>query len=277
MSRKILVLEDDFDLRDVLLEVLEEEGYSVQAAASSQQALRIGPQFAPDLLITDVRMAGMDGLDCLLEMRKALKGFRCIVITGYADQDAPKRAMRGDADDYLHKPFELRVLLDTVHRVLEAPAERASYQQMLTRLADGARKLWQNIDRSNAERDRERLFRSYYVGIRSGDLTLQEALHVWDRLEPLEVRRHGGEPQAEDYRLLLDTVLALCRGDYVYHDKRGADHVPRPLFQEFFRRVKAGEVSPEQLQMAPVLRTFPSGVPELLDLRSRIWADPPQD
>lgn len=275
VSRKILVLEDDFDLRDVLLEVLEEEGYTVQAAASSAQALRVGPAFAPDLLITDVRMSGMDGLACVAELRKTLRQFRCIVITGYADRDAPRRAMQGEADDYLRKPFELKTLVDTVQRVLEAPAERAGYQQMLGRLAEGARRFWQARERPQAERDREQLFRSLYVGIRSGDLTPQEALHVWDRLEPLEAM--PPETSAQDYRLLLDTVAALIREDYVYHDKRTPEMVPRPLFQEFYRRIQGGEISPEQLRLAPMLRTLSSQDPEFGALRARVWAEPAQD
>lgn len=102
----MLVLEDDVRLLEVIRETLEEAGYSSQGAATVDQAVAEFQRLPFDLVIADVRVPGQrDGLEALELMKSRRPGLRCIVITGYASEDAPARAVRLVVDDYLYKPF----------------------------------------------------------------------------------------------------------------------------------------------------------------------------
>ncbi|MEW6279803.1 MAG: response regulator, partial [Candidatus Eremiobacterota bacterium] len=137
----VLVLEDDATLRELILESLEEEGFRVRGAANAREALALARQGSPDLILADVRMEGMDGIDCLAELARVHPEARRVVITGYADADAPARAIRVEVDDYVHKPFRMHTLLAVVHRVLGAGRERDGYESLLGRIVAGYRTL----------------------------------------------------------------------------------------------------------------------------------------
>lgn len=292
MREKILILEDDADMREALVETLEDEDYEVFGVASARQALQVAVQVQPDLVVADVRMEGMDGLECLARLRELCPKARSIVITGYASQDAPNRAIRAEAQDYLYKPFSLEDFVTAVERVLSAAEEQERYSSVLGSFVNGYRRLVRaagtaiaRVELASLEKLRETLFTGFYVGIRSGELTQVEALHIWDRLEGLERERealkmagvHLKERQelAEGYRLLVDTVTALSRDDYVFHDKRGPEKVDGRTFRAFYDRVRTGRVSPQQLRLAPFLRGLDerslSQSEELRSLHRAVW------
>ncbi|GMU57039.1 MAG: hypothetical protein AMXMBFR33_61850 [Candidatus Xenobia bacterium] len=117
MSR-ILLLEDDPDLRSVLQGVLEDEGFSVHIASRGEEAVHHASGAAFDLIVADIRMEGMDGLDALAHVQKQTPGIGSIVITGYSSEADSVRAVKLGVGDYLRKPFMAEEFLESVHRVL---------------------------------------------------------------------------------------------------------------------------------------------------------------
>lgn len=126
MGRTVLVVEDDPGMRSLLATVLSEEGYRVETARDGTEGLSKLRSVEPDLVITDLRMPGLSGIDLMREGRRLGSESRWIVITAYGSIAGAVEAMREGASDYLTKPLqspeELRL---SVRRVLrEAEAER---------------------------------------------------------------------------------------------------------------------------------------------------------
>lgn len=118
MPSRILVVDDDPDHLRVVCTILEQSGYEVQDAADAEQALSRVHEFAPALVLTDLRLPGMDGVELLERVREGLDGVEVIVMTGHEDMTSAIGAMRSGAFDYVTKPIEVAALLDLVARCL---------------------------------------------------------------------------------------------------------------------------------------------------------------
>ena len=88
------MLEDDATMRGVIEQVLEEEGYAVDACSGSEQAIDLARSHSYELLITDIKMDGLDGLAALSEIQTYQPDLGSLVITGYADAAESERATR---------------------------------------------------------------------------------------------------------------------------------------------------------------------------------------
>ena len=124
MGRAVLVVEDDALMRSFLVEVLAAEGYRVESAADGAAGLaRLGLD-AWDLVVTDLKMPGLDGLSLLKEGRKIRPEARWIVITAHGSIESAVEAMKAGATDYLLKPFkspdELRLVARRALREVES-------------------------------------------------------------------------------------------------------------------------------------------------------------
>jgi two-component system response regulator AtoC len=108
---KILVVDDDAGLRRTASLILENEGYDVATASDGEEALARAAEWLPDLILTDVRMPGVDGLEFLERHRAAGGAARTIVMTAYGSQDLAVEAIRKGAYDYIDKPFSPEALL----------------------------------------------------------------------------------------------------------------------------------------------------------------------
>jgi DNA-binding response OmpR family regulator len=115
---RILVLEDHDQMRQALVEALEDEGYEVAVATRGEEAVEKARKAPFDLLITDIRMEGMDGLEALRHVREQQPGIHSMVVTGYSTEDDSIRAIRLGAGDYLKKPFKLNDFLKRVNRLV---------------------------------------------------------------------------------------------------------------------------------------------------------------
>ncbi|MDD5761081.1 MAG: sigma-54 dependent transcriptional regulator [bacterium] len=125
MPKTILVVDDDKRMRSFLSVILREEGYAVEEAGSGKQALENLQNSEFDLVVTDLRMPDLSGVEVIREGRKIRPDARWIIVTAYGSIGSAVEAMQGGASDYLTKPFrdpdELR---HVVRRVLrEADAE----------------------------------------------------------------------------------------------------------------------------------------------------------
>ncbi|MCA9778899.1 MAG: response regulator, partial [Candidatus Eremiobacteraeota bacterium] len=121
---RILLLEDDEDLRESITEVLEESGYDVVAAGNGEEALEQFSGPAIELAIFDVKLPGIDGLEVLSEIKAQNPELLSIVITGYATEQDTIRALRLGVGDYLQKPFSMAQLLESAARLSKTVLQR---------------------------------------------------------------------------------------------------------------------------------------------------------
>jgi two-component system chemotaxis response regulator CheY len=112
-ARRILVIEDDTSIREMIALVLEDEGHHVDIARDGQEALAILDETAPDLILLDMKMATMDGWQFAEHYRRST-GVRAPLVVMTAAKDAAARAAEVIADDYLAKPFDLDALLRVI-------------------------------------------------------------------------------------------------------------------------------------------------------------------
>jgi DNA-binding NtrC family response regulator len=116
---RILVVDDEGGQRDILRAILTAEGYGVQTAGSAGEALQQCGQHRFDLVLTDLRMPGADGLSLVRELTREEPPTLVILMTGYGSIDSAEQALQQGAFDYLTKPLERDELLLTVNRAFE--------------------------------------------------------------------------------------------------------------------------------------------------------------
>ena len=119
MSARILVVDDDRATREVLKDKLASLGHQVTDVASAEEALSQLKSLEPRIVLTDVRMPGMSGIDLLEKLRSVGEEVDVLVMTGHEDMESAVGAMKAGAFDYLVKPLELGVLEKAVERCLE--------------------------------------------------------------------------------------------------------------------------------------------------------------
>jgi len=115
---KILVVDDDSSVRDVIAVLLGEEGYSCQAVSSAEAALDAARQSEFPLVISDVRMPGKDGFWLLDRMRENHPDTAVVMLTAYGDTEAAVECLRNGAADYLLKPPKVTELIRAIERAL---------------------------------------------------------------------------------------------------------------------------------------------------------------
>lgn len=119
MSRnKVLVVDDEHNQRQIYKLILEDDGYEVTTAQSGEQGLRIARESDFDLVLTDYKMTGMDGLSLLGELLKLDPSLIVVMMTAHGSVDSVKEALRGGAFDYLEKPVDRDQLLKVVESAL---------------------------------------------------------------------------------------------------------------------------------------------------------------
>lgn len=121
----ILVVDDEQSMREFLRILLEKDGHSVQTAASGAVALDLAASSEFDLVISDIRMPGISGLDLLAEVKKIQPELPVIMITAFASPDDAVRAMKEGAFDYITKPFKI----DEIKRVIKSATTRKNIDQ----------------------------------------------------------------------------------------------------------------------------------------------------
>jgi DNA-binding NtrC family response regulator len=118
-SHKILVVDDDPEMCALLSEVLGEEGFSVLSISESFEAFKILKKEEFDVIITDLKMKGLKGLDLLEEAKKVASLTPVIIITAFGTIESAIQAMKMGAYDYITKPFPMEELILTVKKALE--------------------------------------------------------------------------------------------------------------------------------------------------------------
>jgi CheY-like chemotaxis protein len=111
---RVLVVDDEPQIVDMLRELLVGLGYTVETARSGAQALQLVPEFKPDAVLLDLQMPGLSGLQVLDRLRLDDPGLPVIIVTGNTDVDVARSTLARGAFDYLRKPFQFDVLARVV-------------------------------------------------------------------------------------------------------------------------------------------------------------------
>jgi two-component system response regulator AtoC len=122
--RRVLVVDDEENQRLVLRTLLKRQGYEVETAASGEEALTLVDTFGPDVVLTDVRMPKMGGLDLLATLQAKGNEATVIVMSAYGNVDDALEAIKAGAYDYVQKPFKHDEIVLTLRKAEEREALR---------------------------------------------------------------------------------------------------------------------------------------------------------
>ncbi|QJD71901.1 response regulator transcription factor [Marinobacterium sp. LSUCC0821] len=125
---KLLVVEDDPDLRRQLLTGLNSKAYTVEECADGKEAVYMGSEYDYDLAIVDIGLPGLSGLDVIREWRRAQRPLPVLILTARGDWQDKVEGLEAGADDYLVKPFHMEELHARVNALLRRAAGHASPQ-----------------------------------------------------------------------------------------------------------------------------------------------------
>lgn len=126
----LLVVDDEATIRNFLVRVLEREGYTVTSACDGTEALDILSQGRIDLMLSDIRMDQLNGVDLLKQARILYPDLAVLLLTGYATVDSAVAALRYGALNYLLKPVKNEEIVEAVNTALEARANQQRRNQL---------------------------------------------------------------------------------------------------------------------------------------------------
>ena len=118
MTPRILVCDDEVDARLHLYELLSSEGYRVGTCSGGWQVIKDIADQLPDLLVADIRMPEMEGLELLERVKYASPDTKVILATAYGDKETRVESLRKGCDGFLQKPFKNAELIGMVRNVL---------------------------------------------------------------------------------------------------------------------------------------------------------------
>lgn len=122
MSGKLLIVDDQYGIRILLNEIFSKEGYNTFQAANGVQALSIVAKEQPDLMILDMKIPGMDGLEILRRVKKTNPEINVIIMTAYGELDMIHEAMDLGAITHFAKPFDIDEIREVVRKELPLKA-----------------------------------------------------------------------------------------------------------------------------------------------------------
>ena len=122
MKGKVLIVDDQFGIRILLNEVLQKEGYDTYQAANGLQALEVLNENIPDLVLLDMKIPGMDGIEILKRMKAVQPDIRVIIMTAYGELDMIQEAMDLGAITHFAKPFDI----DDIRKAVEKHIKTSS-------------------------------------------------------------------------------------------------------------------------------------------------------
>ncbi|MCR8642565.1 response regulator [Paenibacillus sp. N1-5-1-14] len=124
MNKKLLIVDDQTGIRILLTEVFNAEGYTTFQASNGRLALEIVKKEAPDLVLLDMKIPGMDGLDILRHIKQMDESIKVIMMTAYGELDMIKETTELGVLEHFTKPFDIDELRIAVNNQFLAPNER---------------------------------------------------------------------------------------------------------------------------------------------------------
>jgi len=126
VREKILVVDDQSGIRVLLMEVFGGEGYDTYQAANGVQALEMAQRIKPDLVLLDMKIPGMDGLEILQRMKAMDPGIKVIMMTAYGELDMLNEATELGVLMHFAKPFDIDELRSAVNSVLRGTLQQSN-------------------------------------------------------------------------------------------------------------------------------------------------------
>ena len=127
-GEKIMVIDDETIVCSMTKAVLEREGYFVECFVNAKPALERLREEKFDLVITDLKMKGIDGMEVLKTIKTGSPGIKVIMITAFASLDAAIEALRGKVDDFFPKPVKFSDLKACIRRLLDVESPSPKVQ-----------------------------------------------------------------------------------------------------------------------------------------------------
>lgn len=134
MAKKVLVIDDDADILELLIYNLEKEGYEVKSAANGLEGIEEAKQFMPDLILMDIMMPIMDGIEAgkIIKNTEKLKHIHLLYLTARAEEYSEVAAFEVGADDYLTKPIKPRALLSRINAFFRKETQKSTDEGVLS-------------------------------------------------------------------------------------------------------------------------------------------------
>lgn len=124
MHGKVLIVDDQYGIRILLKEVLQKEGYETFLAANGMQAVEIVSEQKPDLVLLDMKIPGMDGIELLRKMKEVDPEIRVLIMTAYGELDMLKEATNLGALTHFSKPFDINKVRNLVKEYIAGPTSK---------------------------------------------------------------------------------------------------------------------------------------------------------
>lgn len=135
MSQRILIIDDEVDMLTLLRIIIEENTvYEVETTNNPSEGLKMLTEKHFDLVVTDLKMPGMDGIDLFDECKEIRPDLPVIIITAYGSLDTAEEAMQKGIADFITKPFRKDTILFTIDRILELSRVRKENVELKKRL-----------------------------------------------------------------------------------------------------------------------------------------------
>ena len=150
MERQVLLVDDEPGILRVLGISLADRGYRVLTAESGEEALRVFHEVRPEVLLTDIKMPGMDGIELLKRIKEESPSTEVIMITGHGEMELAIQSLKYDASDFITKPIDDEALDVALRRALE----KLSYKRQLQEYTENLEKLVEEKSRKLVEAER---------------------------------------------------------------------------------------------------------------------------
>ena len=173
-TSRILVVDDEVKIRFLLERVLSQEGYEIDTAADGAEAMRLLSQQGYDLLLLDLYMEPIHGLEVLNFAREQDPNLAIIILTAYSSVESAVEALRQDAFDYLFKPASPETIRQRVKEGLEHRAQLLRHHQLVSQIDD----LHQTFKDIVIETEHQRTSTGQQRFVRAGDLTIDRQHHL---------------------------------------------------------------------------------------------------
>ena len=128
-SAVILVVDDEALQRDILKTILSDEGYQAYVASSAEEALEAAKRFKPDIVLTDLRMCKMDGMELMKQLRSQTDAPEVIIMSAFGTPLIIEESARTGAFSFMQKPLDISQVLLTINQALEITAKLKSADQ----------------------------------------------------------------------------------------------------------------------------------------------------
>jgi DNA-binding NtrC family response regulator len=128
-TTRILIIDDDENIRKVLTTILEDEGYYVESVDTAKKAIERTKRKFYNLALIDIRLPDMEGIELLTKMKNTTPKIRKIIITGYPTLQNAVEAVNRGADAYIMKPFDMEKVLEEIKDQLKKQHEEKRYNQ----------------------------------------------------------------------------------------------------------------------------------------------------